>query len=476
MSDINLELWKRIYDSIDKLERFTITKHALDEVQFIHYTKDKKAVYYLIGNVYEDKCGIMCYFTEQDYMWAANHADYLNEACPSSRLYLYNGMAVLWSDRTEICEKNIDVLKALKKKYRKNATPEVLSLKARYVPEFPGKRGAEKLAKALESLVEMVDKFSSLDNQDELGGSVAFVRKTRKDRDEYSLTRILLPEKLNMVLEDNPALEILRKMPPKKSLAIDEVLLPVPTENPKKKCVFFPTMVVITDEKSKKPLFLNFLQPNYIDTVYSAICDIANEYGKPASIKVFNPITEEYIDAFCEKAGIKLLKGRKTPAYIEDMFAYAMDCIMDNMSGKFEDDADEEESGGSYVISVSLGAGCYRHIRISAGATLYDLHEAIQDAFGFDDDHLHAFFMDNRAWSDNSYSNDDMSGGTTTDMVRLSKVLSKGQKFLYIFDFGDEWRFQCKVLRLNDEPCEISEIIRCVGEAPEQYPDYDEDE
>ena len=36
---------------------------------------------------------------------------------------------------------------------------------------------------------------------------------------------------------------------------------------------------------------------------------------------------------------------------------------------------------GSYVISVSVGTGCYRHIQISKNATLYKLHEAILDAF-----------------------------------------------------------------------------------------------
>ena len=35
----------------------------------------------------------------------------------------------------------------------------------------------------------------------------------------------------------------------------------------------------------------------------------------------------------------------------------------------------------SFVISVSLGTGCYRHIQISANATLYKLHQAILKAF-----------------------------------------------------------------------------------------------
>ena len=55
---------------------------------------------------------------------------------------------------------------------------------------------------------------------------------------------------------------------------------------------------------------------------------------------------------------------------------------------------------GSYVISVSAGTGCYRHIQISKSATLYKLHQAIIRAFDFDDDHAHAFFMDNHYWSE----------------------------------------------------------------------------
>ena len=49
----------------------------------------------------------------------------------------------------------------------------------------------------------------------------------------------------------------------------------------------------------------------------------------------------------------------------------------------------------SYVISVSLAKGCYRHIRIPATATLYQLHKAILTAVAFEDDHANAFFMDN---------------------------------------------------------------------------------
>lgn len=134
----------------------------------------------------------------------------------------------------------------------------------------------------------------------------------------------------------------------------------------------------------------------------------------------------------------------------------------------------------SYVISVSLGTGCYRHIRISGKATLEDLSSAILDAFDFDDDHLHAFFMNNIAWDDEDcyyspYAEEEEF--RTTDAFRLQFInLEVGKKFLYIFDFGYDWRFQCKVLNILDEDTKEPVIVRAKGEAPPQYPVFDEDD
>ena len=132
---------------------------------------------------------------------------------------------------------------------------------------------------------------------------------------------------------------------------------------------------------------------------------------------------------------------------------------------------------GSYVISVSAGTGCYRHIQISKSATLYKLHQAIIRAFDFDDDHAHAFFMDNHYWSEyRAFFSMKMNGDEKlTKSRKLEKLnLSKGSQFKYLFDFGDEWRFQCKVLRELEDTVDIPCVIRSVGESPEQYPDWDE--
>ena len=133
---------------------------------------------------------------------------------------------------------------------------------------------------------------------------------------------------------------------------------------------------------------------------------------------------------------------------------------------------------GSYVISVSAGAGCYRHIQLSKSATLHRLHKAIISAFDFEDDHAHAFFMDNHYWSgDAAFFSMKMYGDERlTKRYKLENLnLSKGDQFKYVFDFGDEWRFQCKVLRILEETADIPRVIRSVGVAPEQYPEWEEE-
>ena len=129
-------------------------------------------------------------------------------------------------------------------------------------------------------------------------------------------------------------------------------------------------------------------------------------------------------------------------------------------------------------MSVSVATGCYRHIRVSVNETLEGLADIIIWAFDFDNDHAHAFFMDNKAWSDyDCYYMAEMDEGEeyrhTCDVTLSQLRLQKDNKFKFIFDFGDEWEFQCKVLRIIEEDTAEAEIIKSVGESPEQYPIYE---
>ena len=57
--------------------------------------------------------------------------------------------------------------------------------------------------------------------------------------------------------------------------------------------------------------------------------------------------------------------------------------------------------------------------------------------------------------------------------------LRKGQNFLYLFDYGDEWQFNVRVQAINDNAdatVEYPHLVESVGQAPEQYPDWEEED
>ncbi len=190
----------------------------------------------------------------------------------------------------------------------------------------------------------------------------------------------------------------------------------------------------------------------------------------------------------------------------------------------------------TYTFHVSLpGAGrVWRKIEMSADQTLEDLHFAIQDAYEWDADHLYSFFMSGKAWDESSeyclpegadpwgeplYDEeleepptleldeeqraqlfrilDEQFGispewservlgdlgpmyagpGDVRTTTLESLALQPRQEFMYLFDYGDEWRFKVRVHAINenaDPDAEYPRLVESVGEAPEQYPAWDE--
>ena len=133
---------------------------------------------------------------------------------------------------------------------------------------------------------------------------------------------------------------------------------------------------------------------------------------------------------------------------------------------------------GTYTFKVSLARNLWRRIEVSAKHTLLDLHYAIQDAYSFDDDHLYSFFMDGEPWSHERFTSPYDDEGPHVDEVLIGESgLSVGQSILYLFDYGDEWRFQVELegIRLEGAKPRKPRIVAEQGKAPEQYPGYEED-
>jgi len=144
--------------------------------------------------------------------------------------------------------------------------------------------------------------------------------------------------------------------------------------------------------------------------------------------------------------------------------------------------------GGFYAPEEARSV--WREIEVAANQTLADLGEAIPLAFGFDDPHLWSFFLSGQPWDRDSeyalHSEPDPLGGPRPHAARriaIRDVPLPGadgkQEFLFLFDYGDEWHFGVKLVRLHPtvEPGgRYPRVVTQAGEAPPQYPDREDDD
>ena len=120
----------------------------------------------------------------------------------------------------------------------------------------------------------------------------------------------------------------------------------------------------------------------------------------------------------------------------------------------------------------------WRKIVTPNTATFIDLHEAIQDAFGWLGYHLWCFSEKRRAWdgwqiecdeADDGFRHggEDFGYGFSSPNLDtpLRDVITQ-RPFYYTYDFGDNWLCSVKVLAADDEPCDRCSCIDGKGEDP----------
>lgn len=133
-------------------------------------------------------------------------------------------------------------------------------------------------------------------------------------------------------------------------------------------------------------------------------------------------------------------------------------------------DKADKAGGKLYQLLITLkyvaDPAVWRRVVVPAGITLGALHDVIQDAMGWEDDHLHWFVKGKITYGvpDGEFVEDDQD----EDAVRLSDVLSrKGQKLAYTYDFGDEWdhvvQLEKALLPGSAEAAAVGQLPACLA-------------
>jgi hypothetical protein len=149
----------------------------------------------------------------------------------------------------------------------------------------------------------------------------------------------------------------------------------------------------------------------------------------------------------------------------------------------------------THIFRARLSPRIYRDIEIESTRSLYDLAAAIVRAFGFDFDHAFGFFSNLGSHVFDSAVRyelfADLEGsGEARSVERATKARSVerttiaqafpalGVKMQFLFDYGDEWRFQVEVIGFGEKvpKAQYPKTLKTVGEAPPQYQIAVEDE
>jgi hypothetical protein len=148
-----------------------------------------------------------------------------------------------------------------------------------------------------------------------------------------------------------------------------------------------------------------------------------------------------------------------------------------------------------HVFKVALQGAkrIWRTIAVRSDQTLDDLHAAIYQAFDRDDEHLYSFFFPRPGTRSRAALHDapeythpfnaeedpldpDLHNAARTTIGKLGLVPK--QRFLYLFDFGDEWWHEVTVERVGDpvEEGPYPRVLERHGNSPPQYPGDEEEE
>jgi hypothetical protein len=103
----------------------------------------------------------------------------------------------------------------------------------------------------------------------------------------------------------------------------------------------------------------------------------------------------------------------------------------------------------------------WRRLALLDNMSLGILHWVIQVAFGWEFEHLHSFLIDEVRYEEKGF---DYSDAEDENEVTLAEVITREkQKFLYIYDFGDNW--EDKIVAEKFLPVLPGRFPACVGGA-----------
>jgi len=130
-----------------------------------------------------------------------------------------------------------------------------------------------------------------------------------------------------------------------------------------------------------------------------------------------------------------------------------------------------------FKVSLKNNPDIWRIIDIKENQMLSSLHKAIFKTFDRTEEHKYSFFLSNKPYdkeSEFTSPGSDTTGETKlATRVRIDSIaLYGGPKFLYLFDYGDDWWHEVELIGVTQRVTRASypRVVKKQGKSPLQYP------
>jgi pRiA4b ORF-3-like protein len=105
----------------------------------------------------------------------------------------------------------------------------------------------------------------------------------------------------------------------------------------------------------------------------------------------------------------------------------------------------------------------WRRLLVPATLTLDSLHWVFQRTMGWSGAHLHEFLIDGRRYGEPD-PEAAVSAGLPERAVALRDVVSRASMFIYVYDFGDDWRHEVMVENILSAKKQLGASVCLAGE------------
>ena len=114
------------------------------------------------------------------------------------------------------------------------------------------------------------------------------------------------------------------------------------------------------------------------------------------------------------------------------------------------------------IVLEGITPKIWRRFQVSNKLTFHQLHNVIQAVMGWTNSHLYSFIVDDKEYQDDRY--DPLERGLLSSRKQKIGVLQAKQKFIYTYDFGDNWEHLLVVEKLLSKDASAAHPFCIEGE------------